>query len=772
MHNFAPKLSLSQSRQWIDRTKRNKAMKESLKLIAVTILLQGCKALEASFSCPKIGDTYNATTENGQNLRLDTRGPIGRYNEISGLAFSPTQKGPSGEPLIFSFSDGDSGERVGMWDSKTGERLRTLQIKNTTTINWDWEAMTIGSCGNTGESDTCIYVADTGDNTARISGGDRTARASFIPRILKIKEPMLEDFEDEDFIPDSDISTLTIDYLDSGSPTEYADVEAVFLDHTGWGEDGRVGDIYMVTKWDRNRDRYLDLTRLFKIPPSAWPNKYDASVAHFSPVVVGHYDWKGETEPGGRYTYVTDGQLLGMEWRGGEMSFDGTLIALATTRNSTIFLRCPGVSVADALAAPDAETKYCRQWDQPTGRTQAESFAFSPDGKKSLAIPEGNRPRMGWTEFSYSDTSQVCPGYPTPAPSRPPTRRPTMAPTPRPTPQPTPQPTRSPTRKPAADPTEAPTVEVVMTPSAAPFTSFASLEMKGDAIAGLSVCEADCDSDADCEDGLICHQRSQGSSSIPGCSGNADKIGYGSEDFCIFPEVRMSSNGKAGLSVCQADCDSNADCEGDLVCYQRSRGSVSVPGCMGNANEIGDGGEDFCIVASAPFAALSLVGNGLDGLEVCQADCDRDSDCAGGLVCFQRSEGSSFVPGCRGDADDFGDGNEDFCVHQLALTSWSAVHSAAPSEASFGKREAIIIIAISIVSALFVGAAVTYIKFFKHPKSDKLSDDSIDMQTAATSLGASKAHYPEGDPRVSSKKADGKPRVNTMHYGMTGLIDL
>lgn len=33
-------------------------------------------------------------------------------------------------------------------------------------------------------------------------------------------------------------------------------------------------------------------------------------------------------------------------------------------------------------------------------------------------------------------------------------------------------------------------------------------------------------------------------------------------------------------------------------------------------------------------------------LQHCQGDCDRDADCADGMLCFQRSGGFSQVPGC------------------------------------------------------------------------------------------------------------------------------
>jgi hypothetical protein len=39
-------------------------------------------------------------------------------------------------------------------------------------------------------------------------------------------------------------------------------------------------------------------------------------------------------------------------------------------------------------------------------------------------------------------------------------------------------------------------------------------------------------------------------------------------------------------------------------------------------------------------------------LGVCEGDCDQDSDCAGDLRCFQRSNGHLVVPGCAGGAAD------------------------------------------------------------------------------------------------------------------------
>eukprot|EP00980_Cylindrotheca_fusiformis_P008127 scaffold1727_cov133-Cylindrotheca_fusiformis.AAC.30 len=742
-------------------------MKDSFKLVALTILLQGCRVVSAT-SCPRIKDTWNATKANGDKLRMDTKDGEGRYGEISGVNFSPTQKGPSGDPAIFSFSDGGAGARIGMWDSKTGERLLTLLLNSDMTINWDWESMSIGSCGNTGRSDTCLYIADTGDNTARASGGRRTSRDGYLPRIMKIKEPKLGDFNDLDVIPDSHISVLTIDYRHSSSPTKYADMEAMFIDYTGWGEDGRIGDLYMITKWGGRRSQTL--TRLFKIPPNVWPNEYNMKVSHYSPFAVGHYDWQGYEDNAGD-TVVTDGQLLGNVWVGADMSLDGTLITLSTTKFSAMFLRCPGTSVADALAAPDARTRYCRVWDQPTGRSQVESFGFSPDGRFGLAIPEGNRPRMGWTEFAYTDKNDACSGQPPPPTSKPtksptppptpgPTKSPTPPPTPEPTKEPTPPPTPEPTKGPTLSPTEplptrSPTPMPTMIPSSAPSESFGFLAMFGNGVPGLGLCEADCDSDAECSDGLICYTRSKGESSVPGCSGNADRLGDGNEDFCIYPDMRMAGDGIDGLGLCEADCDSDADCAGDLVCYLRSNGSSVVPGCRGDPNEIGDGREDFCIMPPASVAALSLVGNGITGLDVCEADCDRDSDCVGTLVCYQRGKGTQDVPGCQGNADDFGDGNEDFCVHPMAIVTESRVE---PTNWEWGERETIILLAASAFVIFFVLIGVTYCTFCKSKAGKQLDDSSIDMHTSVWSLDGPKSQS-DGEPDVSTnrEKVAGKP---------------
>ena len=139
--------------------------------------------------------------------------------------------------------------------------------------------------------------------------------------------------------------------------------------------------------------------------------------------------------------------------------------------------------------------------------------------------------------------------------------------------------------------------------------------------------------------------------------------------------VDVSNQGNNGrptsafpLGKCQGDCDTDNDCAGNLKCYQRSSGGTVPPGCSGTPT----GSNDYCYDPndSAPppsTTTLRIVGDNKSPSSVfplgqCQGDCDTDSECAVGLVCFQRSMGQA-VPGCRGTPD----GSTDYCVRREDL---------------------------------------------------------------------------------------------------------
>ncbi|KAL3935708.1 MAG: hypothetical protein SGBAC_008823 [Bacillariaceae sp.] len=144
-----------------------------------------------------------------------------------------------------------------------------------------------------------------------------------------------------------------------------------------------------------------------------------------------------------------------------------------------------------------------------------------------------------WADFDARQLQLSMPSTPgpTPRPTRRPTSRPNSQPTAQPAPTteaPTPQPTPQPTNPLTPQPTPQPTPP----PTIAAFPTIPALFLDEDDLFdefGLSECQGDCDDDSDCKFGLICFFRDVGTVSVPGCQGNADETGDGFDDFCIKP---------------------------------------------------------------------------------------------------------------------------------------------------------------------------------------------------------------------------------------------
>jgi len=89
---------------------------------------------------------------------------------------------------------------------------------------------------------------------------------------------------------------------------------------------------------------------------------------------------------------------------------------------------------------------------------------------------------------------------------------------------------------------------------------------------------------------LVCYRRWQ-YETVPGCSGS----GVERKDYCADRPANYlfyvgDGNGDGGLKHCEGDCDSDADCEDSLVCFNR-RKYTPVPGCDGTGRK----GSDYCI---------------------------------------------------------------------------------------------------------------------------------------------------------------------------------
>ena len=114
----------------------------------------------------------------------------------------------------------------------------------------------------------------------------------------------------------------------------------------------------------------------------------------------------------------------------------------------------------------------------------------------------------------------------------------------------------------------------------------------------------------------------------------------------------MDGCGAGGCDLCEGDCDRDSDCKAGLRCFQRTR-LESVPGCSGD----GVSGMDYCISSLLTTGVNGFDGCGAGKCDLCEGDCDYDSDCKEGLRCFERDRFAS-VPGCSGD----GEGGMDYCI--------------------------------------------------------------------------------------------------------------
>ena len=374
-------------------------------LLLLLVLVQPLRRIQASVNrivCPT--SRTGLYTEN----TLDTDDPQKLNDEISGLAFSATQLGPSGQPILYGINDGGNGERLVVWDSGTGARLRTFVVPGVTNV--DWEDLTLGVCtgpgsdsmvsrtnSNTDTPQHCLYIADSGDNTARESRGRRTSRSSHDQpyQILQVAEPPWDVWHDYAELPLDSVSILPFDYSHPSSPTLYADSESLFIDHTGWGGGSR-GDLYLVTKWGG------DNNRLFYFPVEAWQT-HAARGAVYAPAAVGNYDNRTM-------------DLLNEPFLRADMTQDGTVIALGGETRTRLFLRCPGQSVAEALTPGNSNSNHdnnnndnthhgasCFDWNSDTSRNcRHESFAWTPDGQRNVQVPEGLTPSMKWTDMDYN----------------------------------------------------------------------------------------------------------------------------------------------------------------------------------------------------------------------------------------------------------------------------------------------------------------------------------------------------------------------------------
>ena len=135
------------------------------------------------------------------------------------------------------------------------------------------------------------------------------------------------------------------------------------------------------------------------------------------------------------------------------------------------------------------------------------------------------------------------------------------------------------------------------------------------------------------------------------------------------------------LGPCEGDCDSDEDCNEGLYCFTKDLSVTSVPGCVG----FDMSRTDFCTYKNqassnssytATFPLLFAYEENPPNisslpLQNCQGDCDSNTDCADGLICYERPANETSIPGCSGISIT----RTDFCIDPDALITDSLIPS-------------------------------------------------------------------------------------------------
>jgi hypothetical protein len=191
----------------------------------------------------------------------------------------------------------------------------------------DWEDMASGPDD--------LYLGDIGDNTSQRDG----------VTVYRVAEPTLTGAGDAGEQAMGGVEALTLTYADGAR-----DAETLLADPVS-------GDLFVVSKqWD---GAPAGVYRIPADPPAG------ATVA---------MERVGDAA-------VPDGELA----TGGDVSADGSLVAIRTYQSVLLWDRAPDQTVAEALAG-----EPCK--GAATAELQGESVAFLPSGEAYVTVSEGESP--------------------------------------------------------------------------------------------------------------------------------------------------------------------------------------------------------------------------------------------------------------------------------------------------------------------------------------------------------------------------------------------
>lgn len=257
--------------------------------------------------------------------------------EISGIASSRKQD--------ILWAHNDSGDTARVFALRpTGEPLATYTVNGREAT--DWEDMAIGP--GPGEGVDYLYMADIGDNASM-----RTQITVF-----RIEEPTYDVASSNQ---SADATAIALQYPDGAH-----DAETLLVDPQN-------GDLYIITKNIAGGP-----SGIYRAPA---PQGANDTITLEN---VGQIDFAALTPT--KNVPLGSGPLpLGLPKipTGGEISPDGSIIAVRTYGTVWLWQRAEGQSVADALAGQPCEAPS-------EVETQGEAIAFTADGRGYVTASEGS----------------------------------------------------------------------------------------------------------------------------------------------------------------------------------------------------------------------------------------------------------------------------------------------------------------------------------------------------------------------------------------------
>lgn len=270
------------------------------------------------------GPTAAALCAGARPVRPPGRVAQSALTEASGLVASLTNDG-----ILWSHNDSGGAPEVFAMDGDGGDRGRWV-LAGAQAVDWEDIARAPGAGGH----GDVLYLGDIGDNNAQ--------RPSIT--VYRAPEPTVGPGTTGGTV--ADVEALHLTYADGPHNAETLLADPV------------TGDLFIVTKvFDGTAGAY----------------RISAGVAAGASVTI--------TRAG--HVAVRAGQLI----TGGDVSPDGSLVALRTYTSVLVWDRAKGQSVAEALAKPPCSAPA------PT-EPQGEALAFEPDGRGYITVSEGANPAL------------------------------------------------------------------------------------------------------------------------------------------------------------------------------------------------------------------------------------------------------------------------------------------------------------------------------------------------------------------------------------------